>query len=35
VLAAEDTALERLTQILADQITARVALFAGRQANAQ
>lgn len=35
VLAAEDTALERLTQILADQITARVALFAGRQATGQ
>lgn len=27
---AEDSALERLTQILADQITARLALYAGR-----
>jgi len=34
-LAAEDTALERLTQIVADQITARIALFAGRQAPVQ
>jgi LPS-assembly lipoprotein len=29
-VAAEDTALERLTQTLADQITARLALYAGR-----
>ena len=34
-LAAEDTALDRLTQIVADQITARIALFAGRQAPGQ
>ena len=30
-IAAENTALERLSQILADQIVARVALFAERQ----
>ncbi|MEY2926000.1 MAG: hypothetical protein RL367_477, partial [Pseudomonadota bacterium] len=29
-VAAEDTALERLTQTLADQIAARLALYAGR-----
>jgi LPS-assembly lipoprotein len=32
-IAAENTALERLSQILADKIVARVALFAGRQAK--
>ena len=30
-VAAENTALERLSQIIADQIVARVALYAGRQ----
>ncbi len=34
-VAAEDTALERLTETLADQITARIALFASRTAAAR
>jgi LPS-assembly lipoprotein len=32
-VAAENTALERLTEILADQITARIALYASRSAE--
>lgn len=34
-VAAEDTALERLTQILADQIAARLAAYAGRAQPAE
>ncbi len=34
-VAAEDTALERLTETLADQITARIALYASRAAQSQ
>jgi len=35
VIAAEDTALERLSQTVADQILARLSLFAAREADAK
>jgi len=35
VIAAEDTALERLSQTIADQILARLSLFAAREADAK
>ena len=34
-VAAEETALERLTEIVADQIIARIALYARRTAESQ